>query len=122
HNRSFGLTTMRDHHVDVSGTTLKFSFQGKSGKRHGGSVGARRRAKHVKWGQDLPGQQIFQYLDEAGEARDIDSSDVNDYVREAAGADFTAKDIRTWAGTVRMLDALERRSADPESATAAKGD
>ena len=112
HNRSFGLTTMRDRHVDVSGATLRFTFRGKSGVPHQVKVSDRRLARIVKACQDLPGQQLFQYQGDDGAVINIDSSDVNDYLREIAGAEFTAKDFRTWAGTVRMLVGLSKVAAE----------
>jgi DNA topoisomerase-1 len=105
-NKSFGLTTMKGRHVDVNGSKLRFRFQGKSGIKHDVDIQDRRIAKIVAKVQDLPGQNLFQYLDEDGEARDITSQDVNDYLREITGEDFTAKDIRTWAGTVLAAIAL----------------
>jgi DNA topoisomerase-1 len=99
-NRSYGLTTLRDPHVKVAGAELTFNFMGKSGKRWNVSLKDRRVARIVKACQDLPGQELFQYLDEDGERRDVTSSDVNDYLREITGEDFTAKDFRTWSGTV----------------------
>jgi DNA topoisomerase I len=96
-NKSFGLTTMKGRHVDVTGSKLRFRFQGKSGIQHDVDIQDRRIAKIVAKVQDLPGQNLFQYLDDDGEARDITSQDVNDYLREITGEDFTAKDIRTWA-------------------------
>ncbi|MGH7231228.1 MAG: DNA topoisomerase IB [Nitrospiraceae bacterium] len=106
HNDSFGLTTMRDRHVDVAGSTLKFEFRGKSGIPHAVDVTDHRLAKIVKQSQDLPGYELFQYLDENGARRTIESSDVNQYLREIAGEEFTAKDFRTWAGTVLAAKAL----------------
>lgn len=105
-NKSFGLTTMRSHHVDVTATKLKFRFRGKSGKQHEVDVTDRRLANIIRELQDLPGQDIFQYVDEEGEVRDVTSEDVNDYLREITGEDFTAKDFRTWAGTVLAAMAL----------------
>ena len=105
-NKTFGLTTMKDRHVDVNGSKLRFRFQGKSGIKHDVDIQDRRIAKIVAKVQDLPGQNLFQYLDDDGEARDITSQDVNDYLREITGEDFTAKDIRTWAGTVLAAIAL----------------
>jgi len=105
-NKSFGLTTMKGRHVDVTGSKLRFRFQGKSGIKHDVDIQDRRIAKIVAKVQDLPGQNLFQYLDDDGEARDITSQDVNDYLREITGEDFTAKDIRTWAGTVLAAIAL----------------
>lgn len=105
-NDSFGLTTMRDRHVDVNGSTLQFNFRGKSGKRHNVDIRDRRLAKVVKSCQDLPGQELFQYFDEEGDRQDVKSTDVNEYLREISGQDFTAKDFRTWAGTVLSAMAL----------------
>jgi DNA topoisomerase-1 len=107
HNDSFGLTTMRDHHVDVSGSTLHFEFRGKSGVRHCVDLRDRRLARIVKRIQDLPGEELFQYLDEKGERRSIESSDVNQYLRDITGQDITAKDFRTWSGTVLAVQALQ---------------
>jgi DNA topoisomerase I len=104
-NKSFGLTTMRDRHVDISGSTLRFQFRGKSGVEHDIEINDRRLAKIVKRCRDIPGQELFQYLDQDGQRQSIDSGDVNDYLREITGQEFTAKDFRTWAGTV--LAALE---------------
>jgi DNA topoisomerase-1 len=105
-NKSFGLTTLRDRHVDVRGAEVRFQFRGKSGKEH--SVGVRdpRMARIVRQLQDLPGQEIFQYLDDDGARRGVDSGEVNAYLREISGDDFTAKDFRTWAGTVLCAVAL----------------
>jgi DNA topoisomerase I len=105
-NKSFGLTTLRARHVDVDGATLTFEFQGKGGRAHRVDVNDRRVARIVEHCQDLPGQELFQYLDADGERRVIDSGDVNAYLREASGEDFTAKDFRTWAGTVLAALAL----------------
>jgi len=106
-NRSFGLTTMRDQHVDVLGSTIRFQFRGKSGKQHSVDINDRRLAKIVKRCQEIPGYELFQYVDEAGERQTIDSADVNLYLREITGQDFTAKDFRTWAGTVLAALALQ---------------
>ena len=105
-NKSFGLTTMQDRHVDVKGSKLRFRFRGKSGRQHEVDVTDRRIARIVSRLQDLPGQDLFQYVDDDGEVRDITSQDVNDYLREITGEDFTAKDFRTWAGTVLAAIAL----------------
>ena len=105
-NRSFGLTTMRDRHVAVSGSTLRFQFRGKSGKEHAVDVRDPRLARIVKRCQELPGQELFKYLDDHGRRQTVDSADVNAYLREVAGAEFTAKDFRTWAGTVLAALAL----------------
>jgi DNA topoisomerase-1 len=106
-NESFGLTTMRDRHVDVSGSTMRFHFRGKSGKWHDVDIQDRRLAKIVKSCQDLPGQDLFQYVDENGERKNVASEDVNAYLREITQEDFTAKDFRTWAGTVLAARALQ---------------
>lgn len=105
-NHSYGLTTMRTKHVQVNGSTVVFSFRGKSGKSHTVGVEDRRLARIVRQCQDLPGYELFEYLDESGETHKIDSSDVNDYLRSISGEDFTAKDFRTWAGTVLASLAL----------------
>jgi len=105
-NKSFGLTTMRDRHVRVKGDRLRFRFRGKSGRQHEVDVTDRRIAKIVSKCQDLPGQDLFQYVNDEGEVRDITSQDVNDYLREITNENFTAKDFRTWAGTVMTAIAL----------------
>lgn len=105
-NRSFGLTTMRNKHVRVNGTKMRFEFRGKSGVEFNLDLNDRRLARIVKRCQELPGQELFQYVDEEGERRTIDSTDVNQYLREVAQHDFTAKDFRTWAGTVLAARAL----------------
>lgn len=105
-NKSYGLTTLRDPHVEVDGSDLRFQFKGKSGKTWKLQVKDRRVAKIVKACQDLPGQDLFQYLDENGEQQSITSSDVNAYLKEITGRDITAKDFRTWAGTVLAALAL----------------
>jgi DNA topoisomerase I len=99
-NQSYGLTTLQDEHVDVSGATIQFRFRGKSGVDHEIEVSDRRLANIVKRCQDLPGQELFQYIDVDGSPQDITSTDVNDYLRDITGQEFTAKDFRTWAGTV----------------------
>jgi DNA topoisomerase-1 len=106
-NRSFGLTTMRDRHVEVEGSRLRFQFRGKSGKQHLVEIADRRVARVVNRLQDLPGQQLFQWQDDDGELHGVESDDVNEYIREAAGDDFTAKDFRTWGGTVLAAWALQ---------------
>jgi DNA topoisomerase-1 len=105
-NHSFGLTTMRDRHVKVRGGSMKFEFKGKSGKMHSVELEDPRLAKIVKGCQDIPGQELFQYFGEDGERHKISSTDVNEYLREITNADFTAKDFRTWAGTVLAAMAL----------------
>jgi DNA topoisomerase-1 len=105
-NNSYGLTTLRDHHVNITGAKVHFYFRGKSGVKHAISVRDQYLAKIVKRLRDLPGYELFQYIDENGEARTIGSMDVNDYLREITGLDFTAKDFRTWAGTILAIEAL----------------
>jgi len=105
-NNSFGLTTMQDRHVDVAGSKLRFRFRGKSGREHEVDVTDHRIARIVSRLQDLPGQDLFQYVDDNGDVRDITSQDVNEYLREITGQDFTAKDFRTWSGTVLAAIAL----------------
>jgi DNA topoisomerase-1 len=105
-NRSFGLSTLRDRHVKGGDSDLHLSFKGKSGKEHVVPVRDRRLARLVKQCQELPGQDLFQYVDEGGARQTIDSGDVNDYLRDVTGQDFTAKDFRTWAGTVAASLAL----------------
>ncbi len=111
-NKSYGLTTLRTRHLDVEGSTMRFDFKGKSGKMWNLDVKDRRVAKVVRSIQDLPGQQLFQYIDEDGKKQPVDSSDVNEYLREiTGGADITAKDFRTWAGTVLASLALQEFEA-----------
>jgi DNA topoisomerase I len=118
-NGSFGLTTLRDRHVNISGATLRFQFRGKSGVSHAIDLNDRRLAKIVRDCRDLPGQELFQYLDDEGRRQSIGSAEVNGYLREITGEDFTAKDFRTWAGTVLALSALRER-CDFTSQAAAK--
>jgi DNA topoisomerase-1 len=99
-NGSFGLTTMRNRHVDVAGGKIVFRFRGKSGKPHAIRLTDQRLARLVKRCRDLPGQELFQYLDDSGEPQPVNSADVNGYLREIAGEEFTSKDFRTWAGTL----------------------
>lgn len=110
-NDSFGLTTMREDHVEVQGATLSFQFRGKSGVEHHIDLRDPTLARIVRKCQDLPGQELFQYLDGDGQPRTVDSADVNDYLRASAGDDFTAKDFRTWAGTVLAARALQEFTA-----------
>jgi DNA topoisomerase-1 len=118
-NKSYGLTTLRNRHVAVSGSTIRFQFRGKSGISHLVALHDRRLARIIKRCQDLPGQDLFEYLDEQGLPRPIGSADVNDYIREISGDNFTAKDFRTWIGTV--LAALALDALDPaETAMEAK--
>ena len=116
-NDSYGLTTFRVHHVRVNGTKIRFRFRGKSGKETVINVTNRRVARVMRQCRELPGQDLFQYLDESGEPQPINSSDVNDYLRAASGQDFTAKDFRTWGGT--LLAARHLASA-PEPTTEAE--
>ena len=109
-NHSFGLTTLRDRHADVDGSWVRLMFRGKGGKRHEVGLHDRRVARVVKACQDLPGQELFQYIED-GEERQVDSGDVNEYLRQAGGDDFTAKDFRTWAGTVLAARALQELEA-----------
>jgi DNA topoisomerase-1 len=118
-NKSFGLTTLRNRHVDIHGAKIRFQFRGKSGKQHSISLTDKRLAKIVKRCQDLPGQELFQYLDEDGQVQSIGSADVNQYLREITNQDFTAKDFRTWAGTVLAALALKEMNVG-ESETEAK--
>ena len=107
HNNSYGLTTLKDKHATVRGRTIRFCFRGKSGKEHEIELADERLAKIVKGCQDIPGQELFQYYGEDGQRRSITSRDVNEYLREAAGAECTARDFRTWAGTVLAMQALQ---------------
>ena len=114
-NKSFGLTTMRDGHVRVSGSTVRFIFRGKAGVEHALALDDRRLANIVKQCRDLPGQELFQYKDENGAVVDIGSGDVNAYLKEITGQEFTSKDFRTWAGTVlasQLLREYERVDSD----------
>jgi Topoisomerase IB len=104
---SFGLTTLKDKHVQISGSNLKFSFVGKKGVPHNISIKNKKLSKIVQKCRDIPGKELFQYFDEQGERHSIDSGMVNEYIRKISGADFTAKDFRTWAGTIRAFLALK---------------
>ena len=105
-NQSFGLTTMRNKHVKVSGPKIRFRFRGKSGIARDMYLSDRKLAQIVRRCQELPGQDLFQYLDDNGEPHAVNSSDVNDYLRGITGIDLTAKDFRTWAGTILAARAL----------------
>ena len=107
-NDSFGLTTMRNRHVRVNGARVEFQFRGKSGKFHRIRVDDPQLARIVRRCRDLPGQELFQYLDEKGEVQSVGSSDVNDYLKEIAGGDVSTKDFRTWAGSVYVAGLLRR--------------
>ena len=106
-NSSFGLSTLRERHVKGQGSQVRFSFKGKSGKEHDVPITDRRLARLVRQVQEIPGQELFQYIDGDGHRQPIDSGEVNDYLREITGQEFTAKDFRTWAGTVAASMALQ---------------
>jgi DNA topoisomerase-1 len=106
-NGSFGLTTLRDRHVDIDGSEIRFQYRGKGGKPHEIGLRDRRLARIVKRCQEIPGYELFQYIDENGERQTVDSADVNEYLKEIGGDSFTAKDFRTWAGTVLASLALQ---------------
>ena len=119
-NKSYGLTTLRDRHVEVRGERVMFSFRGKSGVEHEIELRDRRLARIVRRCQDLPGQTLFQWVDDDGVRHKIGSDEVNEYLREATGADFTAKDVRTWAGTVLAAHELATFEHPWKSETEAK--
>ena len=108
-NKSFGLTTLKSRHAKVRGAQVLFRFRGKSGRQHEVDVTDRRVAKVIAKCQDLPGQDLFQYLEEGEEVRDVTSQDVNDYLHQIAGNDFSAKDFSTWGGTVLAAIALSKQ-------------
>ncbi len=117
-NKSYGLTTMRNKHVEVEGSKITFSFQGKSRVHHTIDLEDRRLARIVKRCADIPGYELFQYLDKDGERHSIDSANVNEYLHEITGEHFTAKDFRTWAGSVlacAMLQELEPFSSETQA-------
>src|SRR3954470_446532 len=118
-NGSFGLTTLRDQHVRIDGPHIKFQFRGKSGKHHAIELDDKHLAGIIRRCRDLPGYELFQYLDDDGTPRTVDSGDVNDYLRSLTGEDYTAKDFRTWAGTVLAAMALQEYEKF-ESVTQAK--
>ncbi len=118
-NDSYGLTTLKSRHLAIDGAELRFRFKGKSGKQWSVSISDRRVAKVLRACQELPGQELLQYVNDAGECQAVDSTDVNSYLREITGADITAKDFRTWAGTVLAALAL-REFASFDSAAMAK--
>jgi DNA topoisomerase-1 len=119
-NQSYGLTTLQNRHVQVQGAELRFQFKGKSGKTWKLGMKDRRVAKIVKACQELPGQELLQYIDESGTRRDVTSADVNAYLREITGMEITAKDFRTWAGTVLAAMALHEFEAFDSDAKAKK--
>jgi DNA topoisomerase-1 len=106
-NKSYGLTTLRNRHVKIDGSEVEFRFRGKSGVYHNVKVNDRRLARIIQRSRELPGQDLFEYLDENKEPHTVNSSDVNDYLREITGEDYTAKDFRTWSGTVLAAIALQ---------------
>lgn len=112
-NDSYGLTTFHDRHAAVRGAKIQFSFRGKSGVTHDIEVVDRRLAQLVKRSRDLPGYQLFQYVDADGRRHSVGSSDINDYLREISGRDFTAKDFRTWSGSLLAAGALARQATPP---------
>ncbi|WP_335945727.1 DNA topoisomerase IB [Pseudomonas sp. G166] len=114
-NRSYGLTTLRSKHVEINGSAIAFQFRGKSGVEHQITVKDRRLARIIKRCQEIPGQNLFQYLDENGERHAISSSDINAYLKTLTGADFTAKDYRTWAGSAAALAGLRMLRWETES-------
>lgn len=114
-NRSYGLTTLRNKHVEVHGSEISFQFRGKSGVEHEISVTDKRLAKVVKRCMEIPGQNLFQYLDDDGQRHTVSSSDINAYLQKLTGADFTAKDYRTWAGSALALATLSKLHHEPES-------
>lgn len=120
-NRSFGLTTMRDRHVEVAGAEIRFKFRGKSGVVHSVAINDRRLARIVQQCQSLPGQELFQFVDDSGKRQDITSNDVNDYLHRITGHAITAKDFRTWAGTMRAAIAF-RNSGPPRQGPKADRD
>ena len=117
-NNSYGLTTLKNRHVSVNGNEVRFRFTGKSGKQWSLRVRDRRIAKIIKACQELPGQELLQYVDEAGSCQDVTSGDVNDYLKEITGKDITAKDFRTWAGTVLAAMALNELESFDSAAQA----
>jgi DNA topoisomerase I len=117
-NRSYGLTTLKNRHADVRAGTITFKFRGKSGKLHTLSVNNRRLARIVRRCRELPGYELFEYIDDTGKFVDVTSANVNEYLREIAGSEFTAKDFRTWAGTVlaaRALQEFEKFASEAEA-------
>jgi DNA topoisomerase I len=119
-NQSFGLTTMRNRHAEIVGSTVRFRFRGKSGKQHSVEVSDRRVARIVQKCQDLPGQHLFEYEDSNGGIASIESEDVNEYLHGITGQPFTAKDFRTWAGTVLAAIALGKMEEVDSQAMAKK--
>lgn len=106
-NDSYGLTTLRTRHVRLQGSKVRLNFRGKTGKQHRILLDDKRLARVIKRCRDLPGEELFEYLDDDGTPQSVGSDDVNEYIREIAGDDFSAKDFRTWIGTVECIGALE---------------
>ena len=119
-NKSFGLTTLRDRHVRIDGSEVEFRFRGKSGVQHSIRVDDPRLARIIRRTRDLPGQELFQYVDDDGEQRSVGSADVNEYLRGITGEDYTAKDFRTWSGTVLAALALQEYEKFDSEAQAKK--
>jgi DNA topoisomerase I len=115
-NRSYGLTTLRTRHVAVQGASIRFQFRGKSGVDHKVTLKNQRLARIIRRCMELPGQHLFQYLDEEGQRHPVSSSDVNQFIQQMTGGDFTAKDYRTWAGSALALEHLSKCDWQPESA------
>jgi DNA topoisomerase-1 len=116
-NQSFGLTTMRDKHVEISGNKVRFNFRGKSGKEHSVLLNDKRLSQLVKKCRDLPGQELFQYIDDENNRQSIGSGDVNEYLKNISGKDITAKDFRTWIGTLLSFSLLcECEDCDSDTA------
>ncbi len=120
HNKSFGLTTLRNRHASFRGARVSFTFRGKSGRDHTVGIRNQKLANVIKRCEELPGQRLFQYRGEDGELRPVDSDDVNAYLRDVSGQDFTAKDFRTWAGTVLAAKALQEYEQFDSEAQAKK--
>lgn len=114
-NRSYGLTTFRNKHVEIKGSAILFQFRGKSGVEHQVSLKDRRLARIIKRCMELPGQNLFQYLDDNSERHTVSSSDINAYLNSLTGADFTAKDYRTWAGSALALSILRKLQWEAEA-------
>ncbi len=110
-NDSYGLTTLRSRHVRLEGSKVRLNFRGKTGKQHRILLDDKRLARIIKRCRDLPGEELFDYLDDGGAVQRVDSDDVNEYIREIAGDDFSAKDFRTWIGTVECIGALAEPAA-----------
>jgi DNA topoisomerase-1 len=119
-NQSYGLTTLRHRHVAIAGSRLVFRFRGKSGQQHEIALTDRKLARIVRHCRDLPGQELFQYIDENGDRQAVSSGDVNDYIRQVAGDEFSAKDFRTWAGTIICACALARSGAEASDTSTAR--